>query len=461
MSAPNGKVDPKPAGLPYLIAVNLTRRCNLSCDHCYLDANARLSPQGDELSTQACLSLFRELGDRAPGTMVVLTGGEPLLRKDILQLVEGGTSSGLRMVLGTNGLLLTEEGIVALKQAGLQGAGISLDDTHPAGHDGFRGMAGAFEKTCAAIRMCAKHGLHAQVHFTVTRRNQDELEDVVSMSKDLGASLVNFFFLVCVGRGAPSMDLTPGEYDTALRRIVRLQYESTGILVQSRCTPHFKRLLYQNDSDSSFTRASGYDGGGCPAGTHYARITPEGDITPCPYMEISAGNIHSQGFWKTWESSTLFQSFRNPNLLQGRCGECEYKLLCGGCRARALAQNGNLMGEDPNCDYQPQGGDCIQPLSDATEFAAVWTEAAKERLKLLPLFIRPMIRKRLEERARREKQPITVEMMQRHRAESQAAYGIGFSSDAEPPGFIKAMLGSMGKLAASREPDSKRNLKPD
>ncbi len=388
--------------------------------------------------------------------MVVLTGGEPLLRYDLVRLVSAGSQAGLRMVLGTNGLLLNEERLLALKEAGLQGAGISLDASHPAGHDAFRGVTGAFEKTCESIRLCAKHGVHAQVHFTVTRHNHGEMEDVALMAKDLGASLVNFFFLVCVGRGNPALDLEPAEYEQALMRIVRIQKEMPGLMVQSRCTPHFKRILYEADAQSSFTRAEGYDGGGCPAATHYARITPEGDITPCPYMELSGGHLLREGFWKVWDESVLFQSFRKPELLQGRCGACEYKLLCGGCRARALAQTGVLMGEDPNCDYQPKGGIVIQPLREAGEFEAMWTQEAQERLKRLPLFIRSLVRKRLEERSKRERAPITVAMMERHRAESQAKYGLGFDAGSEPPAFVRAMLGSL--RADMPKPNAKVNM---
>lgn len=444
---------------PYLVAVNLTRRCNLACAHCYIDANARMEFRPDELPTAEWLRIFREIAERAPGTMLVLTGGEPLLRPDIVDLVRQGTEAGLRMVLGTNGLLLNETRLLDLKSAGLQGAGISLDDTHPAGHDTFRGVPGAFERTCEAIRLCARHGLHAQVHFTVTRRSQDEIEDIVAMSKDLGASLVNFFFLVCVGRGSRSMDLSPSEYDTALRKVARLQRESKGIMVQSRCTPHFKRIIYEADPDSPYTRATGYDGGGCPAGTHYARITPEGEITPCPYMELSGGNVFREGFWKTWDESTLFRSFRKPELLQGRCGSCEYKLICGGCRARALAQNGNLMGEDPNCDYLPNPAAVMIKPDSSGLHASLWTPEARERLQRLPLFLRGMIKKRLEERARKEGGPITVAMMQRHRAESQIANGLSLNADAEPPALIKAMLARMGRGDSSRITETTPNTR--
>jgi MoaA/NifB/PqqE/SkfB family radical SAM enzyme len=176
--------------------------------------------------------------------MIVLTGGEPLLRPDLPDLVESGSRAGLRMVLGTNGVLLTRERIALLQNRGLQGAGISLDSTHPAGHDAFRGVPGAFAKSCEAVRACREMNLHAQVHFTVTRRNQGEIEDVAEMARDLGASIVNFFFLVCVGRGSGALDLDPDAYEGALRRIARLQRECKGSSRYHSLSSHSARQGY-------------------------------------------------------------------------------------------------------------------------------------------------------------------------------------------------------------------------
>lgn len=414
--------------LPYLVAVNLTRRCNLACAHCYMDAEQRARPAADELSDEALGDLFREIAARAPGTILVLTGGEPLLHPGLESLVATGAAAGLRMVLGTNGVLLTAGKAARLKAAGLEGMGISLDSVSAASHDGFRGMPGAFARSCAAVRLCREAGMHAQIHFTVTKRNKAEIRAAVEMAKFLGASILNFFFLICVGRGESRMDLDPDQYEAALSEIAGLQARTRGILVQTRCTPHFKRILHQRDPKSPYTRAEGYDGGGCLAASHYCRITPKGEVTPCPYIELSAGNLAAGGFWKIWDESRLFASLRDPSLLGGRCGGCEYKLLCGGCRARALVDAGDLMGEDPSCAYRP-AGDAVLSAAPAPDPGAPveWTAEAKARLAKVPLFLRPVVKKKLEARARAEGVPVTAELMARHRAERERELGLKFN----------------------------------
>jgi AdoMet-dependent heme synthase len=410
---------------PYIIAVNLTKRCNLNCAHCYLDAQQRMSITDGELKDDEVLGLLNEIGKRAPGTILVLTGGEPLLHPDLDAFVTKGVEANLRMVLGTNGVLLTQARALQLKNAGLEGMGISLDSTRPSSHDSFRGMSGAFFKSCNAVRICRDANIHVQIHFTVTRWNRMEVANAVVMAKNLGAAIINFFFLVCVGRGEGTMDLTPAEYEITLQEIAILQKNSKGILVQTRCTPHFKRILYQLDSSSPYTRAAGYDGGGCLAASHYCRITPKGELTPCPYMELSAGNIRDHGFWNLWDNSVLFKSMRNPNLLEGRCGGCEYKLMCGGCRARALAED-NLMAEDPNCVYIPNGGSVIQAQQILLNDSVEWTPEAKERLSNLPLFLRPVVKRKLEARAKAEGVPVTPELMMRHKLERESELGLKF-----------------------------------
>ena len=413
--------------MPYIIAINLTRRCNLACTHCYADALQRNETPQDELTTAEVVRLLEEIGTRAPGTVIVLTGGEPLLRTDVDALVERGAAAGLHMVIGTNGALLTDSRIRRLKAAGLSGAGISLDAVQAAQHDAFRGVQGSFDRACGAVRLSRQHALHAQIHFTVTRANRRQLARVVPLARDLGASIVNFFFLICVGRGQGIIDLTPDEYEEALRQIARLQAESPGIMVQARCAPHFKRVLYERDPDSPFTRATGYDGGGCVAATHYCRVDPAGEVTPCPYIEMSAGNLRRRPFWEIWEHAPLFAAFRQP-ALEGRCGQCQFKLVCGGCRARSLVNTGRLFAEDPNCNYVPRGENVIAVLEQTPipEGHVAWTAEARARLKHIPIFLRPMVRKKLEERAASEGVSVTGELMQRHKEERERELGIAF-----------------------------------
>lgn len=413
--------------IPYLVAVNLTKRCNLSCAHCYMDAEQRAAVTEGELTDNELITLFAEIASRAPGTILVLTGGEPLLHPGLESLVRAGSQVGLRMVLGTNGVLLNVNMAQRLKAAGLEGMGISLDSVNEKSHDMFRGQSGAFAKSCNAVRICKAAGMHAQIHFTVTRWNRTEIKAAVQMAKHLGAAILNFFFLVCIGRGEGKMDLSPSEYESALREIAGLQKSEKALMVQTRCTPHFKRILHESDAENQFTRAVGYDGGGCLAATHYCRITPKGEVTPCPYIELSGGNIREGGFWPVWDGSRLLQSLRNPSLLEGNCGKCEYKLMCGGCRARALVDGGSLMGEDPNCEYIPKGGIIVDALVLKSTDEVDWTPEAKARLAKLPIFLRPVIKKKLEARAREENIPVTVELMQKHRQERERDLGIKFN----------------------------------
>ncbi|MEE9252533.1 MAG: radical SAM protein [Thermodesulfobacteriota bacterium] len=412
--------------IPYLVAVNLTERCNLNCAHCYMDAQQRKSARENELGQNELSVLFAEIARHAPGTIIVLTGGEPLMHPEIERIVISGVEVGLRMVLGTNGVLLTEPAIKKFKKIGLSGVGISLDSIYEDQHDSFRGVSGSFTRSCNAVRLCKSNGLHVQLHFTVTSSNYRQLKKVVGLGSQLGASIINFFFLVCVGRGKSYLDIPPDLYEKSLKEIAELQESSKGIMIQSRCTPHFKRILYENNPDSPYTRATGYDGGGCPAATHYCRITPTGEVTPCPYIELSAGSIRERSFWEIWQNAQLFKSFRNPELLEGRCGRCEFKLLCGGCRARSLVQSGSLMAEDPNCSYIPRGREVIAVQSNFTDSRVEWTPEAKERLKKIPIFLRGLIKKRLEERARTEGTAVTVALMKKHKEEREKELGIKF-----------------------------------
>ena len=383
----------------FLIAINLTRRCNLACAHCYMDAEKRLSAASDELSTTEVETLLEEIASRSPETMVVLTGGEPLLRRDLERLVRRGRRLGLAMVVGTNGVLLDRPRSESLKAAGVMGIGISLDSLDPATHDDFRGCPGAWQKSLSAMDNCRALGLPFQVHFSVTERNADEIESVIDFSAAAGAHVLNVFFLVCTGRGESVTDISPPRYERTLNRLLESQEKHPGLLVRARCAPHFKRIAHQRNPKSSMTRAEGYEGGGCIAGTHYCRITPEGGVTACPYVACAEGNIRERGFWSVWDEAPAFQALRAPRL-SGKCGRCEFRKLCGGCRARPLAAGGTLMDSDDRCDYRPTGVPVIDPLGDGLPQELQWSPDAMQRLQHVPGFVRKMVRKRAEDHVR-------------------------------------------------------------
>ncbi len=379
---------------PFLVALNLTRRCNLRCAHCYFDAGTRRAGDSDEFTTNEIRALLDEIADLSAETMVVLTGGEPLLRPDIDAIARHASDLELMVVVGTNGIMLNETRVARLVDAGVSGVGISVDSLDPVEHDRFRGVPGAWRKTMAGIDACRRAGLSFQIHFSVTDDNAAELDDMIDFARDSGAMVLNVFFLVCTGRGERVTNISRESYERVLRRLTRAARDETEILVRAKCAPHFKRMAMEHDPSWPITLAHGYEAGGCLAGTRYCRVTPAGEVTPCPYMEVSAGSIREQRFGDLWRDAPLFARLRSPRL-EGRCGACKYTKLCGGCRARPLARHGNLMGEDFLCDYQPDGGPVIDVAPDPGA-ALVWTTDANERLQRIPPFVRQFVRQRTE-----------------------------------------------------------------
>jgi len=378
----------------FLLAINLTKRCNLACAHCYMDAETLKYGGENELTTEEVCGLLDDIAGRSTETMVVLTGGEPLMRGDLEELVAHGTKRGLSMVVGTNGVALTDKRVQSLKAAGALGAGISVDSLDPEKHDAFRGLPGAWEKTLNGIEACKRHDLSFQIHFSVTESNADEVPAMIAFARASGARVLNVFFLVCTGRGESMSDISPFTYERVLNQLVAAQEQSQDLLIRARCAPHYKRIAYQRNPGSTLTRAAGYEGGGCLAGIHYCRITPEGGVTACPYIPEEEGNIRDTKFWDIWNQSPTFQSLRNPKL-QGKCGSCEFQKLCGGCRARPLAMGGSLMDTDPWCIHMPDGSAVIEPLLEQPKKLA-WSEEAEKRLSRVPSFLRKMVKNRAE-----------------------------------------------------------------
>jgi radical SAM protein with 4Fe4S-binding SPASM domain len=398
---------------PYLIALNLTKRCNLKCAHCYLDATTKAGGGSDELTTDECLRLIEQIADVNRGCLLVITGGEPLVRPDILDIARRAVSLGFMVVFGTNGMLISDEVAKTLVEIGVMGVGISIDSLDPAKHNAFRGVPGAWEAAVAGIEACKRNGLQFQVHFSAQPMNYKELPDVIEWAYRLGARVLNVFFMVCTGRGEELTDITPAQYEEVLSYLVTCQDNYKGMLVRARCAPHFKRLAYEKDPNSPITKATGYMGGGCLAGTNYARVAPNGEVTPCPYMPLSAGNIRRHSFAELWEKSDIFNSFRYPQL-KGKCGDCEYSDICGGCRARPYVDHGDWLDEDQWCLYTPKGGEKVRVafnVSDDSEVA--WDEAAALRLSRIPYFLRAMVKKGVEKHARENNVTVvTVELME-------------------------------------------------
>ncbi len=363
----------------------------------------------EELTTKEGFRLIDEIATVNPETMLILTGGEPLLRSDIFELSKYASGKGLMVVLGTNGNLVNDDVAQELKRCGVSGVGISLDSTNTDIHDSFRGVKGTWNETIKGIEACKKHGLDFQIQTTVTRNNYTEIPQLIEYAKSLGARVFNLFFLVCTGRGEKITDITENQYEEILLYLAKIQHEFRpgAMIIRARCAPIYRRILYQNNPESPLLKT---DASGCLAGTHYCRITPEGDVTPCPYMPVSIGNVKTGSFVDIWEKSEHFKRFREPSL-NGKCGICEFRLICGGCRARAYASSGDYMDEDNYCLYKPsselgvQSSEKILPTPNSElptpNSELLWTTEAEERIKKIPFFIRGKIKKAIEQYARK------------------------------------------------------------
>jgi radical SAM protein with 4Fe4S-binding SPASM domain len=308
------------------------------------------------------------------------------------------------VVFGTNGMLIDDPLARELAEIGVMGMGISIDSTDPAKHDAFRGLPGAWVRAIEGIESCKRNGLQFQIHFSVSPMNYRELPEMVAFAHNLGARVLNLFFLVCTGRGEEMTDITPEQYEEVLTYLVDTQKQYPDMLVRARCAPHFKRIAYERDPNSPITKATGYMGGGCLAGTNYARVTPEGNLTPCPYMPLSAGNVKEISFVDLWERSEVFDSFREPTL-KGKCADCEYSDICGGCRARPYADHGDWLDADEWCLYQPKGGPKIKVHEIGVDaapgtFEIRWDDEATARFTRIPYFMQAMVKKSVEAKAR-------------------------------------------------------------
>ncbi|MEG0682846.1 MAG: putative heme d1 biosynthesis radical SAM protein NirJ2 [Raoultibacter sp.] len=318
-----------------------TNQCNLKCKHCYQDAE---HAQEHELSTDEARRMIDEIA-RAGFKIMIFSGGEPLMRPDIYDLVAHAASRGLRPVFGTNGTLLTEEVAQRLKACGAAAMGISVDSLDAAKHDEFRGLEHAFDLTRAGIENCKRVGLPFQLHTTVVDWNRDEVCAITDFAQSIGAVAHYVFFLIPVGRGKyiEETSLQVKENEALLRQIMAKQAE-VSIDVKPTCAPQFTRVAKQMDTPTRFSR-------GCLAGLTYCVIGSEGIVRPCAYMTEEAGDVRQQPFDEIWRESPVFKTLRTQDY-QGACGTCDYKEGCGGCRARAAYyHDGDILAQDDYCAH--------------------------------------------------------------------------------------------------------------
>lgn len=336
-----------------------TTSCNLKCIHCR--ASALDCRQPDELTTAQSLALLDEVA-QCGTPVVVLSGGEPLARPDIFQIAAYGNRLGLRMVLATNGTMVDGGIARKLKDAGIQRISVSIDGADAASHDAFRGIAGAFESALRGIRELQAAGIPVQINVSVTRQNLEQAPRVLELATSIGAVALHLFLLVPTGCGkeiAESEMITPEQYEEVLNWLYDRSKDSP-IALKATCAPHYYRIMRQRAAAEGIKvtpQTHGMDAltKGCLAGTGVCFVSHKGDVYPCGYFPVTAGNVLQTTFRAIWEESELFRTLRDDSLLEGKCGACEFTKVCGGCRARAYAETGNCLTEEPYCAYVPRG----------------------------------------------------------------------------------------------------------
>ncbi|MGO9863331.1 MAG: radical SAM protein [Terriglobales bacterium] len=403
---------------PRLIFWELTKGCNLRCIHCRASATELSAPS--DLSTEAARGIIDQIAEVST-PILVLSGGEPLFRSDVFELARYGTDKGLRVALATNGTLVTRHVARMIVDSGVQRVAISLDGADAVTHDSFRGIPGAFEAAIAGFRNLKNLGMSVQINTTIARHNAGQLPQVLELAKSLGADALHTFLLVPVGCGvdiAAEQMVPPEEYERMLNWFYDRSLEG-GIEMKATCAPHYFRVVRQrrvaeHRSETAAAHAAqparpavqseatprigptemlmpgstgmelkphghgqpvGHPGShpsdmnamtkGCLAGTAVCFISHEGEVFPCGYLPALAGDLRKQAFADIWADSVVFNELRDTSNLKGKCGCCEFRNICMGCRARAYAATGNYLDEEPFCVYQPQAKS-LKKENDAT-----------------------------------------------------------------------------------------------
>lgn len=345
-----------------LIAWEVTRSCNLACKHCRAEAHPE--PYENELSTEeakALIETFPETGN----PIVIFTGGDPMMRKDIYELVAHAKNLGLTCAFAPNGTLIDKETAGKIKSSGVERCSISIDGPDAKRHDAFRGMPGAFSRSMAGINHLKSAGVPFQINTTVTRDNLPYFKEIFELCQNIGAVAWHIFLLVPMGRAARLKDqvISAKEYEDVLHWLYDFR-KTTSMQLKATCAPHYYRIMRQraHEENIKVTPASfGMDAmtRGCLGGTGFCFISNTGQVQPCGYLELDCGNVRTTSFPEIWRNSAIFNNLRQKEKYEGKCGQCEYHQVCGGCRARAYSMSENYLSEEPLCAYVPKAGkDC-------------------------------------------------------------------------------------------------------
>ncbi|MDP2720221.1 MAG: radical SAM protein [Dehalococcoidia bacterium] len=355
---------------PRLVAWEITRRCNLHCSHCR--ASSENAAYEGELTTEEILSVVDGIC-QVGSPILILSGGEPLARQDIFTIADYAASKGLRVAVGTNGTLLTPEIAARLKKVPVARVSVSIDFPYPELQDRFRGAHGAFQTAMKGIEYLREAGVEIQINSTITRQNASYIAALLDLALNAGAVAFHPFMLVPTGRGKNlgNDELPAEEYERILSWINDKQIElGEKIFFKPTDAPHYWRIIHQKKGNMQNVSGS-YHGSqqmpsrqqqhhginamtrGCLAGSGFCFISHTGRVQGCGYLDVEAGNVKKDSFKDIWTRSPLFMELRDLSLLKGKCGICEFKKLCGGCRARAYEMTGDYLGPEPYCIYEP------------------------------------------------------------------------------------------------------------
>lgn len=335
-----------------------TAGCNLACIHCRrLDVASKMMKE--DLSLSEAFLFVDDLSELGP-CILVLSGGEPLIRKDIFDIAQYASWKGLVVALATNGTLIDSDIAKRINESGIHRVAISIDGSDPGTHDDFRKQPGSLAAALGGMSFCRREGLSLQINCTITRHNVHQREELYRLALDYGVDALHFFMLVPVGCGMSIADthMLPAEkYEEVLNWIYEKASEGK-MFVKATCAPHYFRVANQRAKQEGRHLEAAKNGlhaftRGCLAGTDICFVSHKGDVFPCGYLPVSAGNIRKTPFPEIWRNAPLWEGFRNTDLLEGKCGVCEFKNICLGCRARAYYDTGNYLAQEPYCIYEP------------------------------------------------------------------------------------------------------------
>lgn len=346
---------------PLLVIWEATQACDLACVHCRAAALPSRNP--NELTTEEGFRLLEEI--RSFGDpLMVFTGGDPLKRPDLFELMEYSVKLGLRTNVSPSATpLLTPEAVERFKQLGLARMAISLDGHDADSHDSFRGIPGTFDRAMVALRHAQRIGLETQLQTTVTRRNLAHLEEIAALVGDVGGRMWSLFFLVVTGRALANDDLTGAEYEQVFEKLYQIS-RTAPFDIKTTEGMHYRRYVAQRKKQERGSAESNENArrvawrtAGVSDGKGFVFVSHTGEICPSGFLPVTAGNVRRDSLKDVYRNAQLFRDLRDPEKREGKCGLCEYTNICGGSRSRAYANTGNYLAEDPRCTYQP--GSCI------------------------------------------------------------------------------------------------------